>query len=330
MGIGSRGEKRASGWAGGRGRRLATAVGTGAALAVILAPIGASASPLGEVVAGPKATVEGVVSTAVPPAVTNPTVPPLPSSPVSAPLPPVKVPPPPVSVPPAPEAIPSPPKPPPAVKPPSLPSLPPSPPAKAPLPSPPPSGGSAAKAVEGAVAHAPHGSGPDLGSFSGGKSSEPSTDSGRGASASPPAVDGSRSASARFRGSGDPGVSPAIALRHWFIRVWPAVSLGQIGRALIGRAFDALGLGSLTAPRLIVGLLPAISGFQPTVTGSPHFGVLAEEDASKGDEPSGNPSVGPLHSNPETVAFVILAGLMALAVFAFGSEFPVFHRNRRW
>jgi hypothetical protein len=100
--------------------------------------------------------------------------------------------------------------------------------------------------------------------------------------------------------------------------------------ALVGRVLDALGLGSLTAPRLIVGLLPAISGFQPAVIGSPHIGVLAEEDASKDDEPSGGPSVGPIHSNPETVAFVILAGLMALAVFAFGSEFPVFRRYRRW
>ena len=99
---------------------------------------------------------------------------------------------------------------------------------------------------------------------------------------------------------------------------------------LVGRAFDALGLGSLTAPRLIAGLLPAISGFQPTAIGSPHFGVLAEEDASKRGEPSGFPRVGPIHSNPETVAFVLLVGLMALAVLAFGSEFPVFRRYRRW
>jgi hypothetical protein len=125
-------------------------------------------------------------------------------------------------------------------------------------------------------------------------------------------------------------VSPGIALRHWFVHVWPAVSLGHIGRALVGRAFAALGLGSLTAPRLFVGLLPAISGFRPTAIGSPHIGVLAEEDASKDDEPSGGPSVGPIHSNPETVAFVMLAGLMALALLAFGSELPVFRRYRRW
>jgi hypothetical protein len=124
-------------------------------------------------------------------------------------------------------------------------------------------------------------------------------------------------------------VSPGIALPHWFIRVWPAVSLGYIGRALIGRAFNVFGLGSLTAPRLIAGLLPAISGFKPAI-GPSHFASHAEADASKDDEPSGGPSVGPLHSNPETVAFVILAGLTALAVFAFGSEFPVFRRYRRW
>jgi hypothetical protein len=124
-------------------------------------------------------------------------------------------------------------------------------------------------------------------------------------------------------------VSPGVALPHWISRVWPAVSLGPFGRALVGRIFYALGLGSLTAPRFIVGVLPAISGFQAAI-GSPHFGVLAEEDASKRGEPSGGPSVGPIHSNPETVAFVILAGLMALAVLAVGSEFPVFRRPRRW
>jgi hypothetical protein len=297
------------------------AVGICVALTAILAPIGASANSLGEVVEGPKAAVEGVVSTALPPVVTSPAVPPLPSPPVSTPQPPVKTPP--VSVPPAPEATPSPPKPLPAVKPPSLPSLP----------------------------HAPHGSGLDLGSSSAGKitpsgaastaavtvpgsataekSSGSPADSGRGVSASPPAVDGSRSAGARFPGSVDPSVSSEIALRRWFIHVWPAVSLGRIGRALVGRAFDALGLGSLTAPRLIVGLLPAISGFQPTI-GPSRFGPHAEAGSSKDDEPSGGPSVGPIHSNPETVAFVMLAGLMALAVLAFGSEFPVFRRYRRW
>lgn len=323
MGLGSHGDKRTSGCAAGRGWKSATAVGICAALTAILAPIGASANPLGEVVEGPKAAVEGVVSTALPPTVTSPAVPPLPPPPVSTPQPPVKTPP--VSVPPAPEANPSPPKPPPAVKPPSLPS----PPVKAPLPSPPPSGGSAAKAAEGTVAHATYGSGPDPGSSSGGKSSGSPADSGRGVSAAPPAVDGSRSVGTRFPASVHPGVSPAIALRRWFIRVWPAVSLGRIGRALVGRAFAALGLGSLTAPRLIVGVLPAISGFQPVI-GSPHLGVLAEDDASKRGEPSGGPSVGPIHSNPETVAFVILAGLMALAVLAVGSEFPVFRRYRRW
>jgi hypothetical protein len=123
-------------------------------------------------------------------------------------------------------------------------------------------------------------------------------------------------------------VSPGVALPHWISRVWPAVSLGRIGRALLGKAFYALGLGSLTAPRLLVGVLPAISGFQPAL-GSPHFGVLAEEDASMGGGPSGGPSVGPIHSNPETVAFAILAGLMALAILAVGSEFPVFRRYRR-
>ncbi len=126
-----------------------------------------------------------------------------------------------------------------------------------------------------------------------------------------------------------PLVSPGIALPRWISRVWPAVSLGRIGRALLGRVFYALGLGSLIAPHLIVGVLPAISGFQPAI-GSPHFGVLAEEDASGRGEPSGGPSIGPLHSNPETAAFVILAGLMVLAVLAVGSEFPVFRRYRRW
>jgi hypothetical protein len=125
-------------------------------------------------------------------------------------------------------------------------------------------------------------------------------------------------------------VSPEIALPHWSFHVWPAVSLGRIGRALVGRALAALGLESLTVPRLFVGPLPAIPGFQPTAIGSPHIGVLGEEDASKDDEPLGGPSVGPIHSNPETVAFVILAGLMALAVLAFGSELPVFRRYRRW
>jgi len=124
-------------------------------------------------------------------------------------------------------------------------------------------------------------------------------------------------------------VSPEIALPRWSFHVWPAISLDRIGRALVGRALAALGLGSLTAPRLFVGLLPAISGLQPAIK-SPHIGVLGEADASKNDEPSGGPSVGPIHSNPETVAFVMLAGLMALAVFAFGSELPVFRRYRRW
>jgi hypothetical protein len=99
--------------------------------------------------------------------------------------------------------------------------------------------------------------------------------------------------------------------------------------ALVRRAFDAFGLGSLTAPRLIVGPLAAITEFQPAI-GPPHFGVLGEADASKDDEPSAGPSVGPIHSNPETVAFVILASLTALAVLAVGSEFPVFRRYRRW
>ncbi len=270
----------------------------------ILAPTGASANPLGEVVEGSKAAVEEVVSTVVPPAVTSPAVPPLPPPPASTPQPPAKTPP--VSIPPAPEATPSSPKPLPAVK----------------LPSPP------------SLHGIPHSPDPDLGSSSAGKiasseatsteavaaagsataekSSGPQADSGRGVSARPPTV------------------SPGIALRHWFAHVWPAVSLGRIGRGLVGRAFAAFGLGSLTAPRLIVGLLPAISGFQPTAIGAPHFGVLAQEDASKRGEPSGGPSVAPLHSNPETVAFVILAGLMALAVLALGSEFPVFRRYRRW
>ncbi len=126
----------------------------------------------------------------------------------------------------------------------------------------------------------------------------------------------------------DPGVSSAIALRRWFIYVWPAVSLGRIGTALVGRVLDAFGLESLTAPRLIVGPLAAISEFQPTI--GAHFGVLGEADASKDDEPSGVPSVGPIHSNPETMAFVILAGLTALALLAFGSELTVFRRYRRW
>ena len=319
MGIGSRGDnKRTPDRAGGRDRKPAVAVGVCAALMSILAPVGASASPLGEVVAGPKAAVEGVVSTAVPPAVKSPTVPPLPSSPVSTPQPPVKTPP--VSVPPAPEAIPSPPKPPPAVKP--------------PLPSPPPSNGSAPQAAEDAMAHAPHGPGPDLGSSSGGKIASPEAASTAAAttpnSATPTQSTGPPADSGQGVGASPPTVSPGVALRRWFIRVWPAVSLGRIGRALVGRTLYALGLGSLTVPRLVVGLLPAISGFQPAAIGSPHFGVLAEEDASKRGEPSGSPSVGPIHSNPETVAFVILACLMALAVLAFSSEFPVFRRYRRW
>lgn len=304
MGTGSHGDKRkTSASVAGRGWKPAAAVGVCAALTAILAPIGASANPLGEVVEGPKAAVEGVVSTALPPTVTSPAVPPLPSLPASTPQPPVKTPP--VSAPPAPEATPSPPKPLPAVRPPSLPSLP----------------------------HAPHGSGPDLGSSSAEKIASPEaastaavTPSGSATaekSSGPPADSG------RGVGARPPTVSPGIALRHWFIHVWPAVSLGHIGRALVGRAFAALGLGSLTAPRLFVGLLPAISGFQPTAIGSPHIGVLAEEDASKDDEPSGGPSVGPIHSNPETVAFVMLAGLMALAALAFGSELPVFRRYRR-
>jgi small neutral amino acid transporter SnatA (MarC family) len=124
-------------------------------------------------------------------------------------------------------------------------------------------------------------------------------------------------------------VSPGIALPHWFIRVWPAVSLGQIGRALVGRAFDVFGLRSLTAPRLIAGLLPAISGFKPAI-GPAQLSSHTQANAAKDDEPSVGPSVTPIHSNPETVAFVILACLTALAVLAFGSEFPVFRRYRRW
>lgn len=296
MGIGSHGDKRKT-------SASAAAVGICAALTAILAPTGASANPLGGVVEGPKAAVEEVVSTVVPPAVTSPAVPPLPP-PASTPQPPVKTPP--VSIHPAPQATPSPPKPLPAVKLPSPPSLP----------------------------GIPHSPGPDLGSSSARKiaSSEATSTEAVAApgsataekSSGPPANSG-RGVSAR-----PPTVSPGIALRHWFVHVWPAVSLGHIGRALVGRAFAAFGLGSLTAPRLIVGLLPAISGFQPTAIGAPHFGVLAEEDASKRGEPLGGPSVGPIHSNPETVAFVILAGLMALAVLAFGSEFPVFRRYRRW
>lgn len=283
--------------------KAAAAVGICAALTAILAPTGASANPLGEVVEGSKATVEEVVSTVVPPAVTSPAVPPLSPPPVSTPQPPVKTPP--VSVPPAPEATPSPPKLP-AVKPPSLPSLP----------------------------HAPHSPGPDLGSSSAGKIASPEAASTAAVTAPGPATAEKSSESPTGSGRGisarPPTVSPGIALRHWFVHVWPAVSLGQIGTALIGRAFDALGLGALTAPRLIAGVLPAISGLQPTAIGSPHIGVLAEEDASKDDEPSGGPSVGPIHSNPETVAFVMLAGLMALAILAVGSEFAVFRRYRRW
>jgi hypothetical protein len=305
VGTGSYGDKRkTSASVGGRRWKPVTAVGICAALTAILAPSGASASPLGEVVEGSKAAVEEVVSTVAPPAVTSPAVPPLSSPPASTPQPPMKTPP--ASVPPAPEATPSPPKPLPAVKPPSLPSLP----------------------------HVPHGSGPDLGSSAAEKTASPEaaptavvTAPGSATaekSVGPPA-DSGRGVSAR-----PPTVSPGIALRHWFVHVWPAVSLGPIGRALVGRAFAALGLGSLTAPRLFVGLLPAISGFQPTAIRSPHIGVLAEEDASKDDEPSGGPSVGPIHSNPETAAFVMLAGLMALAVLAFGSGFPVFRRYRRW
>lgn len=321
MGIGSCGDKRTSGCATGRGWKSATAVGICAALTTILAPVSAAANPLGEVVENPKAAVEGVVSTALPPTVTSPAVPPLPPPPVSAP-PPVKTPP--ISVPPAPEAIPSPPKPPPA--PPAV---------KVPLPSVPPSGGSAPKVPEDAAAHVPHGpgpAGPDFGSSSGGKSASPAmstaavntANSGTAKKLSEPRADPGRGVS-----PSPPTVSPGVALPHWISRVWPAVSLGRIGRALVGRALYALGLGSLTAPRLIVGVLPPIPGFQPAI-GSPHFGVLAEEDASKRGEPSGGPSVGPIHSNPETVAFVILAGLMALAALAVGSEFSVFRRPRRW
>ena len=298
MGIGSRGDKRAPGWTGGRGMKSAIAVGICAALTSILAPIDAAADPLGEMAAGPEAAVEAVGSTAIPPVVSSPAVPPLPSPPVSTPQPPVKTPP--VSLPPASEAIPAP-KPPPAVKPPSLPSPP----------------------------NASHDSVPGLGSSSEGKIALP----GAASTAAMAAAERSTAPPAH-PGHGvrvsPPTVSPGVALRHWFVHVWPAISLGHVGRALIGRVFDALGLGSLSAPRLFVGLLPAISGFQPTAIGSPHFGVLAEEDASKDDEPSGGPSVGPIHSNPETVAFAILAGLMALAVLALGSEFPVFHRHRRW
>lgn len=309
MGVGSHRDKRASGkkasgCAAARGGKVAAAVGICAALTAILAPIGASANPLGEVVEGSKAVVEGVVSTAVPPAVTSPAVPPLPSPPVSTPQPPVKTPP--ASLPTVPEAIPAP-KLPPTVKPPSPPSAP----------------------------HVPHGSTPDLGSSSAEETASPEAASDAAVSTTPgPSAaeksSGSPADSGRGAGASPPTVSPGTALRHWFVHVWPAVSLGHIGRALVGRAFAALGLGSLTGPRLFVGLLPAISGLQPTAIGSPHIGVLAEEDASKDDEPSAGPSVGPIHSNPETAAFVMLAGLMALAVLALGSEFPVFRRYRRW
>ncbi len=309
MGVGSHGDKRASGkkasgCAAARGRKVAAEVGICTALTAIMAPIGASASPLGEVVEGSKAAVEGVVSTAVPPVVTSPAVPPLPSPPVSTPQPPVKTPP--VSLPTVPEAIPVP-KSRPTVKPPSPASLP----------------------------HVPHGSRPDLGSSSAEKIASPGGDSAAAETTTPgPAAaersSGSPADAGRGAGANPPTVSPGIALRHWFVHVWPAVRLGHIGRTLVGRAFAALGLGSLTAPRLFVGLLPAISGLQPTAIGSPHIGVLAEEDASKDNEPSAGPSVGPIHSNPETAAFVMLAGLMALAVLALGSEFPVFRRYRRW
>ncbi len=296
---------------------MAVGICVGVALTSILAPIGASANPLEEVAAGPKAAVEEVVNTVS--GVTNSVVPPVPPPPVSPPAStpqlPVKTPP--VSLPPAPEAIPPPPpKPPPAVK--------------APLPS-------APKAQEDSAAHAPHGSGPNLGSFgssSGGKNASPEAASNAAATTPGPAITEKSGEPPAASGRGvsasrPPTVSPGIALPHWFIRVWPAVNLGHIGRALVGRAFYALGLGSLTAPRLIVGLLPAISGFTPAI-GPSHFAVLGAADASKDDEPSGGPSVAPIHSNPETVAFVILACLTALAVLAFGSELPVFRRHRRW
>lgn len=304
MASGSRRDKRAPEWTDGKGRKSAMAVGACAALTLILAPLSASANPLDEAVAGPKAAVEGVASTAVSPGVTDTANPPVPSLPASAPQPPVKTPA--VSPPPAPEAIPAP-KSPPTVKPLAQPSLP----------------------------RVPRGSGSDLGSSSVGKTTSPEAASAAAVTTTPGPAAAERSSepaadSGRGAGASPPAVSPGIALRHWFVHVWPAISLGHIGRALVGKVFAALGLGSPAAPRLIVGVLPAISGIQPTAIGSPHIGVLAEEDASKDDEPSGAPSVGPIHSNPETVTSVILAGLMALAVLAFGSELPVFRRYRRW
>jgi hypothetical protein len=129
---------------------------------------------------------------------------------------------------------------------------------------------------------------------------------------------------------GPPTVGPRRALPHWISRVWPAVSLGRIGRALIGRVFYALGLGSPTATPLIVRFLPAIPGFQAEL-GPSHFASHAEARASKDTDPLGVPSVDPLQSNPETVAFVILAGLAAFALLTVGSELPVFRRHyRRW
>ncbi len=301
MRIGSHGDKRASGRAGGRGGTPAAVVTLGvcAVLTAILAPItSASANPLEEVTAGSQAALEEVVNTAVPPAVTSPAVPP-PSPPVSIPQPSVKTPP--VSVPPVQEAIPS------------LPT-----PQTASKPSP----------------RAPHGSEPGHGSSSGGKiaspdppstAAVPTPNSAIPERSSQPPVDLGRKVSPR-----PPAVSPGIAARRWFIHIWPAVSLGYIGRALIGGTFDALGLGSLTAPSLTVGLLSAISGLQPTAIRPRHLGVLGEEEASKGGEPIGEPSVGPIRSNPETVAFVILASLMALAALVVGSELSVFRRYRRW
>jgi hypothetical protein len=225
-------------------------------------------------------------------------VPPV-SSPAGTPQLPAKAPP--VSAPPRPEVSPS------------LPKLP-----AAPTPS-----------MPSPPRHALHESESNSGSYSGnevaspeaaatavgptnGKASGPPPGSGRGVSVSPPTV------------------GPRRALPHWLSRVWPAVSLGRIGRALIGGTINALGLGSPTATHLIVGFLPTITGFQPEL-GPSDFASRADTQASKDIEPSGGPSVGPLHSNPEAVAFVILAGLTALALLAVGSELPVFRRHyRRW
>lgn len=310
MGTGSHRDK-ISGRTGRRGWKPA-AVGICAALISMAAPAGASANPLGEVVADTQGAVEEVVSSEVPPV-----VPPA-SSPVSTPQLPTKAPS--VSVPPPPDVTPSLPKSPAAATP-SLPS-PKSPPAAVTpsAPSPP---------------HALHDPGSNIGSYSrdsGDEVASPEAASSPAVTTPGPTADKSSGPPAELGRGIDgalPSVGPRKALPHWLSRVWPAISLGRIGRALIVRAFHALGLGSPTATRLLVRLLPAISGFQPTAIGSPHLGVLAEEDASKRDEPSGGPSVGPIHSNPETVAFVILAGLTALAVLAVGSEFPVFRRRHR-